>query len=146
MKLYFIGHEDRYALEQLQLALFPEESMEPVDAPFEGDGAVSALFVGKKFLTATARITLHGKTAYGQKRLSVDKADVPSRRRLLQNAYYEAAIQLREPPQWGSLSGVRPTKLTTKHLLEGGTLKGAEKLLRVYLPDMQGKQNQQPQH
>ena len=130
MKLYFIGHEDRYALEQLQLALFPEESMEPVDAPFEGDGAVSALFVGKKFLTATARITLHGKTAYGRKRLSVDKADVPSRRRLLQNAYYEAAIQLREPPQWGSLSGVRPTKLTTKHLLEGGTLKGAEKLLR----------------
>jgi len=130
MKLYLLGHEDRYALEQLQLALFPDEAMEPVEGPFEGDGAVSALFVGKKFLTATARITLHGRTAHGRKRLSVDKADVPSRRRLLQNAYYEAAIQLREPPEWGSLSGVRPTKLTSKHLLEGGTLAGADKLLR----------------
>ena len=49
MKLYFIGHEDRYALEQLQLALFPDEVMEPVEGPFEGDGAISALFVGKKF-------------------------------------------------------------------------------------------------
>ncbi len=130
MKLYLMGHEDRYALEQLQLALFPEEVMEPVEEPFEGDGAVSALFAGKKFLTATARITLHGKVAYGRKRLSVEKADVPSRRRLLQNAYYEAAIQLREPPEWGSLSGVRPTKLTSKHLLEGGTMAGADKLLR----------------
>ena len=28
MKLYISGHEDRYALEQLQLCLFPEEKME----------------------------------------------------------------------------------------------------------------------
>ena len=30
MKLELIGHEDRYAVEQLQLALFPDETMEPV--------------------------------------------------------------------------------------------------------------------
>ena len=57
MKLYLKGHEERYAIEQLQLALFPEEPMEPMDAPFAGDGAVSALFIGKKWLTATASIT-----------------------------------------------------------------------------------------
>ena len=129
MKLYLHGHEDRYAVEQLQLALFPEETMEPADAPFSGDGAVSALHVGKTWLTATASITLHGKTAKAMRRLAVKDADVPARRRLLQNTYYAAAVQLREPPKWGSLSGVRPTKLTTRHLLDGGDEKSADRLL-----------------
>ena len=56
MKLYLRGHDDRYAVEQLQLALFPDEPMEPVDAPFSGDGAVSALHAGKTWLTATASL------------------------------------------------------------------------------------------
>ena len=33
MKLLLRGHDDRYAVEQLQLALFPEEPMEPVTEP-----------------------------------------------------------------------------------------------------------------
>ena len=129
MKLLLQGHEDRYAVEQLQLALFPEESMEPVDAPFTGDGAVSALHTGALWLTATAKITLHGKTVRASRRLKRADADVPSRRRLLQNAYYAAAMLLREPPEWGSLSGVRPTKLTTRCLLSGGTEADARRLL-----------------
>ena len=60
MKLLLSGHDDRYAIEQLQLALFAEEAMEPVDAPFAGDGAVSALHRGKIWLTATAKITWRG--------------------------------------------------------------------------------------
>ena len=130
MKLYLRGHDDRYAVEQLQLALFPDEPMEPVDAPFSGDGAVSALHAGKTWLTATASITLHGKTAKATRRLALEQADTPSRRRLLQNTYYAAAVQLRQPPEWGSLSGVRPTKLTTRHLLDGGSEKSADRLLR----------------
>lgn len=129
MKLYLRGHDDRYAVEQLQLALFPDEPMEPVDAPFTGDGAVSSLHIGKTWLTATASITLHGRSAKAVRRLAVTEADVPARRRLLQNTYYAAATQLREPPAWGSLSGVRPTKLTTRHLLAGGDEKGADRLL-----------------
>ena len=62
MKLLLRGHDDRYAVEQLQLALFPEEPMEPVTEPFSGDGAVSSLHTGAVWLTATAEITLHGKT------------------------------------------------------------------------------------
>ena len=46
MKLLLRGHDDRYAVEQLQLALFPEEPMEPVTEPFSGDGAVSSLHSG----------------------------------------------------------------------------------------------------
>ena len=129
MKLLLTGHNDRYAIEQLQLALFPNEPMEPVDTPFDGDGAISALHAGKIWLTATACITHSGKTARASRRLRVQEADVPSRRRLLQDAYYVAAVQLREPPEWGSLSGVRPTKLTTRHLLSGGSIRSADKLL-----------------
>ena len=44
MKLLLRGHDDRYAVEQLQLALFPEEPMEPVAEPFSGDGAVSVSY------------------------------------------------------------------------------------------------------
>lgn len=130
MKLYLCGHEDRYAVEQLQLALFPEESMEPVEAPFTGDGAVSALHTGRVWLTATAKIMLHGRTGRAARRMKLELADVPARRRLLQNAYYDAAMQLRQPPEWGSLSGVRPTKLTTRHLLAGGSTQSADRLMR----------------
>ncbi len=130
MKLYLCGHEDRYAIEQLQLSLFPGESMEPVDAPFTGDGAISTLHTGRVWLTATAQITLHGKTARASRRMKAEGAEVPARRRLLQNAYYDAAVQLREPPEWGSLSGVRPSKLTTRRLMAGGTAQSAQRLLR----------------
>lgn len=128
MKLQLLGHTDRYAVEQLQLALFPEEPMEPVDGPFSGDGAVSTLHTGDTWLTATAKITLGGRTAKATRRLKRTE-DVPARRRLLQDAYYAAAMQLREPPEWGSLSGVRPTKLTTRHLLAGNDEKSARRLL-----------------
>lgn len=132
MKLYLRGHDDRYAVEQLQLALFPDEPMEPTDAPFSGDGAVSSLSVGTHWMTATTKLTLHGKTVRSMRRERASLADdVPTRRRLLQNCYYDAAMQLRRPPEWGSLSGVRPTKLTTRCLLAGGTVRDADRLLET---------------
>ncbi len=122
MKLTLIGHEDRYAVEQLQMSLF--------DLTAEGE-AVSKLHRGKKFLTATTKITLAGRTATAQKRLLAEKETVRLRRQLLQQCYYNAAVQLLpETPPWGALAGVRPTKITTKHLLDGGTEKSAHALLR----------------
>ena len=122
MNLTLIGHEDRYAVEQLQMALFPENP--------EGT-AVSALSRGKTWLTATAKITLNGKTVSAARRLKADEETVRLRRRILQQSYYLAAIQLLDrKPAWGALAGVRPTKITTKHLLEGGTPASAERLMR----------------
>ena len=122
MNLTLIGHEDRYAVEQLQMALFPENP--------EGS-AVSALFRGKTWLTATAKITLNGKTVSAARRLKADEETVRLRRRILQQSYYLAAVQLLDrKPAWGALAGVRPTKITTKHLLEGGTPKSADRLMR----------------
>ena len=122
MNLTLIGHEDRYAVEQLQMALFPENP--------EGT-AVSALSRGKTWLTATAKITLNGKTVSAARRLKADEETVRLRRRILQQSYYLAAIQLLDrKPAWGALAGVRPTKITTKHLLEGGSPTSADRLMR----------------
>lgn len=130
MKLYLSGHTDRYALEQLQLCLFPEEPMEYCETPFRGDGAVSKLSRGKKYLTATARITRGGVSTRAVQRLALDRESYALRRRILQRAYYLAALpQLPAAPPWGALSGVRPTKLTTRHLLAGGTVESADRLL-----------------
>ena len=122
MNLTLIGHEDRYAVEQLQMALFPENP--------EGS-AVSALSRGKTWLTATAKITLNGKTVSAVRRLKAGEETVRLRRRILQQSYYLAAIQLLDrKPAWGALAGVRPTKITTKQLLEGGTPASADRLMR----------------
>ncbi len=122
MKLKLVGHEDRYAVEQLQMALF--------DLSAEGE-AISALHRGNTWLTAVTQITLNGKRAVAQKRLRASEETVRLRRRLLQQCYYTAAVQLLDKtPAWGALAGVRPTKLSTKHLWEGGTPESAEKMLR----------------
>ena len=122
MNLTLIGHDDRYAVEQLQLALFPANT--------EGE-ALSTLHRGAKWLTATTKITLEGKTVRAAQRLAADGETVRLRRRALQRSYYLAAVQLlKEVPAWGALSGVRPTKITTAHLLQGGSAASAEKLMK----------------
>ena len=122
MKLTLLGHEDRYAVEQLQMALFSTTA--------EGE-AISALHRGKTWLTASTKITLNGKTAAAVRRMKADCETVRERRRILQQSYYLAARQiLGHDAAWGALAGVRPTKISTKHLLEGGTPKSAEKLLK----------------
>ena len=122
MNLTRIGHDDRYAVEQLQMALFPNNP--------DGE-AESALHRGGTYLTATAKITLDGRTATASRRLKASEETVRLRRRILQQSYYLAAVQLLpKVPAWGALAGVRPTKITTKHLLEGGTPKSADKLMK----------------
>ena len=122
MKLTLIGHDDRYAVEQLQMALFPEGT--------EGD-AVSALHRGNIWLTASTKITVGEKTVSATRRLKAAEETVRLRRQILQQCYYLAAIQLLPAlPAWGALAGVRPTKITTKHMLSGGTPKSADKLMK----------------
>ena len=122
MKLTLIGHEDRYAVEQLQMALFPEG--------VEGE-ALSILHRGATWLTATTKITTDGKTVTASRRIKAADETVRLRRRALQQSYYLAAKELLpHVPAWGALAGVRPTKITTRHMLEGGTPKSADKLMK----------------
>ena len=132
MKLYLKGHAERYPVEQLQMQLFGDRPTQFVETPFSGeDGAVSSLHDGKIYRTATAKITLDGKTATAARRIPLTKADVRLTRRILQQSYYLAAVQLLpKAPPWGALSGVRPTKLATKVLLEGGREQDSDRMLR----------------
>ena len=60
MKLTLIGHDDLYAVEQLQLSLFKDSQ--------EGE-AVSRLSRGRVYLTASTKITLNGRTVSASRRL-----------------------------------------------------------------------------
>ncbi len=121
MKLTLIGHDDRYAVEQLQMSLFDLQS--------DGE-AVSALHRGSTWLTAVTKITKDGRTVTASRRLRAAEETVRLRRQTLQQSYYLAAIRLLpELPPWGALAGVRPTKISTKHMLSGGTEQSAAKLL-----------------
>ena len=122
MKLTLMGHEDLYAVEQLQMALFGADA--------EGQ-ALSQLHRGAVWLTAVTTVTVGGKTSRAVRRLKREEETVRLRRRILQQSYYAAALpHLSAAPAWGALAGVRPTKITTRHLLEGGTEKSADRLLR----------------
>ena len=122
MKLTIIGHDDRYPVEQLQMALFPEGT--------EGE-TTSTLHRGATWLTATTKITLAGRTVTASRRLKAAEETVRLRRQTLQQSFYLAAVQLLPyEPAWGALAGVRPTKISTKHMLQGGTPKSASKLLK----------------
>ena len=122
MNLTLSGHDDRYAVEQLLLALFPENT------PLE---AVSSLHRGQVWITVRACITLEGKTAQAVRRLKLTEETVRLRRRALQQSVYLAARQLLDrEPAWGALAGDRPTKITTKHLLEGGPPQSAARMLQ----------------
>ena len=131
MKLYLKNHTERYPVEQLQLQLFAQEPSEFCTEPFTGDGTVSSLSRGKHFLTATAKVTYRGRTGFASNRVRLEDADVRATRRILQRSYYLAAMQVLDAaPPWGALSGVRPTKLSTRCLSGGGSEKDAERLLR----------------
>ena len=122
MKLTLIGHQELYAVEQLMMSLFGADRQGQV---------TSALHRGKKLLTAVTTVSCDGKTTKGIRRVPLEAESVRLRRQTLQQSLYKAALpHLVAVPAWGALSGVRPTKLSTKHLLEGGTRKSAGNLLK----------------
>ena len=133
MKLTLHGHDDRYAVEQLLMSLFGPDA--------QGE-ATSTLHRGKIWLTAVTTISMDGKTVRASRKLKAEDEIVRDRRRILQQSLYRAAIQLLpELPPWGALAGVRPTKISTKHILEGGTAKSAAKMLKdiYYVTDERQK-------
>ena len=122
MELILNGHNSLYQVEQLQQALFS------LDAP---GVAVSAVHRAPKTIFFCTRITVGDKVTYGHRQLPVENDTSKNFYKCLRQSYYEAALpHLPEQPAWGALAGVRPTKISTKHLLEGGTLASADKLLQ----------------
>ena len=138
MKLYFHGHDYKYAAEQMLLTLFPGQRPEyPEQPPEPGEGALAlSLHRGETWATATAALTWGGGTYRAARRcrvseltdkLSADRA----LQRILKLAFYDAGTAAlgREPP-WGALTGVRPVKIPAKAMAAGATPAQAERLLR----------------
>ena len=121
MHVTISGHDDRYAVEQLLMSLFPQQQIT----------ARSRLSRGRVWLTASTEIELGGKKTRAVRRMKTAEETVRLRRRILQQSVYLAALaHLEQTPAWGALAGVRPTKISTRHLLEGGSRKSAEKELK----------------
>ena len=121
MELTLVGHDSLYQVEQLQQALFSLNQ--------EGT-AVSKVERTEDAVRFITTITVDGKVTEGVRTLPVTEQTVPAFHKALRQSYFDAALpHLPEEPAWGALAGVRPTKITTKHLLEGGTERSAHRLL-----------------
>ena len=77
MKLILIGHDDRYAVEQLLMSLF---------GPDAAGEAVCALHRGKIWLTAVTTICKDGKTVRASRKMKAADETVRDRRRILQSS------------------------------------------------------------
>lgn len=126
MKLYLIGHTYKYALEQIMLMLFPEERPEYPDAvPETSPACVSSLHCSAVWCTSVCTLRLENGTFCARARVPASElTDELTQTRLLTKivklAFYRAALRAGLPkPEWGALSGIRPTKLLTRRLEAG---------------------------
>ena len=125
MKLYLPGHDYKYAVEQIMLALFPGERPEYPDVPpAEGESWARVELAGER---ALCRVELCVDGRRGEAEQTGDDALVrtePFRDRecqkIIKLAFYKAAMGIREKkPVWGALTGIRPGTLVTR-MLEAG--------------------------
>lgn len=134
MTVTLIGHNYKYAVEQMLLTLFPEER--PTYGTAEENWVTVALHRGKIWLTATAVLLWQGRRTRHACRAKTAELtggfdDGRVCQRILKLAFYRAGIEAlgREPP-WGALTGVRPVKLPTKAMAAGASSAQAEHALR----------------
>ena len=135
MKLILEGHEEKYAIEQSLLNLFPEQR--PVYEGEEDDRAVVSLTRTGKGALARSTITYEGKEASAECHASFrDIADDDEYKKTheiqkaLKLSFYHAAVKLLgAAPPWGALTGVRPAKLAAKLLREGHTAQETNRIL-----------------
>lgn len=139
MRLYFRGHDCRYAAEQSLLMLFPGEKPEYPEGSPSGERCELRVSRGAKYTVCTALLVRSGAAFRGRAQAeNPDPADEYALRgcenRLVKLAFYRAALASGLPkPEWGSLSGVRPAKLMDGYLREGLSPRAAKgRFMREY--------------
>ncbi|MCL2563213.1 MAG: coproporphyrinogen dehydrogenase HemZ [Oscillospiraceae bacterium] len=137
MVLELIGHDYKYAVEQVMLTLFPEER--PVYGGCVGADSISArvqLSHGAKVSTAVTVLWYEGVRYRGVARAArQDAAPATGKNRpelvrertmqkIIKLSFYRAATAATgQVPPWGALTGIRPGKRATA-LLETGAAPG----------------------
>lgn len=132
------GHQYRYAVEQVLLTLFPQERPEFLSAPPEPeeDAAVCTLSVSGQFATAHTRLVYRGRSYGGTARVGSERLGGRLQtdrllQQIIKRSFFKAAVQATGiSPPWGSLTGIRPAKIVTRILEEGGTEGQADRILR----------------
>lgn len=136
MKLFFKGHDYKFAAEQIMLMMFPDERPEYPEkhSGNEDFSAYISLSFGKKYVTGYVKLNRYGEISASscREQLSAITDDIVKDRvcqRLIKNAFYKASVAMTgKKPAWGSLTGIRPGKIATKLLEEGAS---AEKTVKT---------------
>ncbi len=126
MELHLIGHDYKYAVEQSLLTLFPGTKPTYPAQPGTGDAITVRCSRGGTWTTMTTTLRKDGTIGHGMARVRTaeltDEPFVTDRhlQRLIRQSFYKAALDWGVPaPEWGALTGVRPTKLMTNLIREG---------------------------
>jgi oxygen-independent coproporphyrinogen-3 oxidase len=131
MKLRLIGHDYKYSVEQIMLALFPEQRPEYVtdnQTRSDNDEEIhldSRLSFNSVYAQAVSIIHINGKSSRGIARVKREKLTsklVSDRllQRILKQSFYRAAESfLDAPPVWGSLTGIRPAQIAAMAIKSG---------------------------
>ena len=124
MKLELIGHDEKYAVEQSLLTLFPDER--PVYGPVEETDeswARITLSEDTDAVCVTTELAHGGSSAadcYSYPLSGTEYEREGQRRHALGLSFFRAAKEvLGVTPAWGSLTGVRPSKVAVSLLREG---------------------------
>jgi len=138
MKIQLLGHDYKYAVEQIMLSLFPEERPE-YSTDTGGLAVESKLTFGRVYAQAATVIRKDGEPLRrGVSRVRRERLAEPLETdRLLQRAvkqsFYKAAVGFIEtPPEWGSLTGIRPAKIAEGLLARKSAKAAKSRLTREY--------------
>ena len=135
MKLELIGHDHKYVVEQSLLALFPEERpvYGSVDRAADRRYAVITIAEAGDRCTVTTELGWDGSVASFPQAVTLtgdDYAREGQRRRAIGMSFFRAAREATGiAPPWGSLTGIRPAKVSTELLDRGLSVEEAGAVL-----------------
>ena len=138
MKVQLIGHDEKYAVEQSLLTLFPGEKpvYGAVDENADPCWARVALAEEDGRVQVTTELGSGGKRAahsYGYPLSGTDYEKEGQRRHAIGISFFGAAKELLGiAPAWGSLTGVRPAKVALSLIREGGKQRAEKELQELY--------------
>ena len=138
MKVQLIGHDEKYALEQSLLTLFPGEKpvYGEIDEASDVHWARVTLTEDEETVQVTTELGLDGKSAahsYSYPLSGTDYEKEGQRRHAVGISFFGAAKDLLGiSPAWGSLTGVRPAKVALSLIREGGKAKAERELQELY--------------
>ena len=138
MKLELIGHDEKYALEQSLLTLFPGEKSVygTVDKTADTRWARVTLTEEDERVQVTTELGVDGKSAahsYDYPLSGTEYEKEGQRRHAVGISFFGAAKDLLGiSPAWGSLTGVRPSKVALSLIREGGKKRAEKELQELY--------------